>query len=157
MSADVVHHSFSLTRRLPAAPAQVFAAFADPDIKRRWFAESDSHEVESFVADLREGATERLRYRFREGTAFAGHVVANADTVLDVVPDARIVWASRMTFGEAVISAALVTAEMRAVADGTELVLTFQGAFFPGADGPQLREMGWQVLLDRLVETLAVQ
>ena len=150
MSANVIHSSFSLSRVLPASPARVFEAFADPDIKRRWFAEGDQHDVEEFATDLREGATERLRYRFRDGTPFAGQAISNADTVLNLVPEQRIVWASKMAFGEAVISAALVTAELMPHADGTELVLTFQGAFFEGADGPEIREMGWQVLLGRL-------
>jgi uncharacterized protein YndB with AHSA1/START domain len=154
MSA-IAHASFALRRVIPAPPARVFEAFADPDVKRRWFAEGDQHEVEEFASDLREGATERLRYRFREGTPFAGIAIANADTVLNIVPNERIIWASKMAFGDADISAALVTAEFLRVPAGTELVLTFQGAFFEGADGPQIREMGWQTLLDRLVSAIA--
>jgi uncharacterized protein YndB with AHSA1/START domain len=154
MSA-IAHASFALRRVIPAPPARVFEAFADPDVKRRWFAEGDQHEVEEFASDLREGATERLRYRFHEGTPFAGMAIANADTVLNIVPNERIIWASKMAFGDADISAALVTAEFLRVPAGTELVLTFQGAFFEGADGPQIREMGWQTLLDRLVSAIA--
>lgn len=154
MSANVIHSSFSISRVLPAPAARVFAAFADPDIKRRWFAEGEQHEVEEFAADLREGATERLRYRFREGTPFAGHAVTNVDTVLNVVPERRIVWASKMAFGENTISAALMTAELLPHAEGTELVLTFQGVFFEGADGPEIREMGCRVLLERLEAVL---
>ncbi|MEN3749618.1 SRPBCC domain-containing protein [Sphingomonas sp. HF-S3] len=155
MSRTVVHADFSLSRAIPAPPAQVFQAFADPDLKRRWFAEGEQHEVEEFAVDLREGATERLRYRFREGTPFAGASVVNSDVVLNIVPDERIIWASRMAFGDADISAALVTAELVAAGAGTELVLTFQGAFFEGADGPQIREQGWQVMLDRLSAVVA--
>lgn len=155
MSRTVAHASFSLNRTIPAAPAQVFQAFADPDLKRRWFAEGDQHDVEEFSADLREGSTERLRYRFREGTPFAGSSIANTDVVLNIVPDERIIWASRMAFGDADISAALVTAELVPAGGGTELVLTFQGAFFEGADGPEIREQGWNVMLDRLSAVVA--
>jgi hypothetical protein len=35
---------------------------------------------------------------------------------------------------------------------GTDLVLTHQGAFFEGADGPEMREAGWRKLLGRLTE-----
>ncbi len=150
LESTVAHASFTLQRFLPAAPARVFEAFADPDLKRRWFAESAHHDVVEFAADLREGARERLRYRFREGGPFAGMVVTNDDIVLDVVPDVRILWASKMAFGENAISAALMTAEMLPVEGGTELSLTFQGAFFEGSDGPQIREMGWKALLDKL-------
>jgi uncharacterized protein YndB with AHSA1/START domain len=154
MSA-IAHASFTISRFIPASPARVFEAFSDSDIKRRWFAEGEQHEVEEFASDLREGATERLRYRFREGTQFAGMRIANTDTVLNLVPNERIIWASKMAFGDADISAALITAELISVSAGTELVLTFQGAFFEGADGPQIREMGWQTLLDRLISTVA--
>jgi len=151
----VAHASFTLSRTIPVPPASVFEAFADPDLKRRWFAEGDQHVVEEFASDLREGATERLRYRFREESPFAGMTISNTDTVLNLVANERIVWASKMAFGDADISAALVTAELLSVEGGTELVLTFQGAFFEGADGPQIREMGWQTLIDRLVAAVA--
>jgi uncharacterized protein YndB with AHSA1/START domain len=154
MDKAVTHASFSLQRHLPVSPARVFEAFADADLKRRWFAEGDQHEVEEFSVDLREGAVERLRYRFRDGTQFAGLRIVNTDTVMSVVPDQHVVWLSKMAFNDAVISAALITAEMTSVEGGTDLTLTFQGAFFEGADGPQIREMGWQVQLDRLVVTL---
>lgn len=151
----IAHASFTVNRTIPVAPARVFEAFADPELKRRWFAEGEQHIVEEFASDLREGATERLRYRFRDDTPFAGMSVSNTDIVLDIVRDERIVWASKMSFGNSVISAALVTAELLPVGGGTELALTFQGAFFEGADGPQIREMGWQTLLDRLITAVA--
>jgi uncharacterized protein YndB with AHSA1/START domain len=153
--STVAHANFVLRRVIPVPPARVFEAFADPDTKRRWFAEGDQHDVEEFASDLREGATERLRYRFREGTQFAGMSIANADTVLNLVPNKRIIWASKMAFGDADISAALTTAEFFGVPAGTELVLTFQGAFFEGSDGPQIRELGWEALLDRLAGIVA--
>jgi uncharacterized protein YndB with AHSA1/START domain len=148
--AEVIHSTFVVERSIPAPPDRVFQAFADPDLKKRWFAEGDQHDVEEFAADFRVGGVERLRYRFREGTQFEGLTISNTDTVLDVIPDRRIVSSSRMTFGDACISAALVTTELLPTDSGTDLVLTFQGAFFEGADGPQIREMGWRALLERL-------
>lgn len=155
MAHAVTHASFSLQRQIPALPSAVFRAFSDPDLKRRWFAEGEQHEVEEFSVDLHEGAVERLRYRFRDGTQFAGLDIANTGTVMSIVPDLHIVWASKMAFSGTNISAALITAEMLPVGDGTELVLTFQGAFFEGADGPQIREMGWQVQLNQLADLFA--
>jgi len=146
----ITHSTFVLERHIPAETTKVWEAFADPDIKRRWYAEGEQHEVEEFSSDLIPGAEQRLRYRFREGTPFAGLSIHNIDTVLDLVPNERIIASSRMTFGETCISVALITTELWPVADGTHLTVTFQGAFLPGADGPQIREMGWRDLLDRL-------
>ncbi|HKF57082.1 MAG TPA: hypothetical protein VKJ45_16605 [Blastocatellia bacterium] len=33
---------------------------------------------------------------------------------------------------------------------GTDLILTHQGAFFEGADGPAMREQGWKKLMENL-------
>ncbi|HXJ21838.1 MAG TPA: hypothetical protein VMT03_16555 [Polyangia bacterium] len=33
----IVHTTFTLERTYPAAPSRVFAAFADPEVKARWF------------------------------------------------------------------------------------------------------------------------
>ena len=38
--------------------------------------------------------------------------------------------------------------------DGTRLTLTEQGAFFEGADGPDVREKGWRALLEALGKEL---
>jgi uncharacterized protein YndB with AHSA1/START domain len=149
--STVTHSTFVLERRVPAEPARVWEAFADPDLKRRWYAEGDQHDVEEYASELRPGADQRLRYRFREGTPFAGLSVTNSDTILEVVPGERIIASSKMAFSEKCISVALITTEIQRDGDGTNVVLTFQGAFLPGADGPQIREMGWNAFLDRLV------
>ena len=59
-----------------------------------------------------------------------------------------------MTIGDKRISASLATIELRASGDGTHLVFTEQGAFFEGADSPQMREGGWRDLLSKLDEEL---
>lgn len=140
---------------LPVPPGRAFQAFVDPALKRRWFAESDQHAVEEFVSDPRVGGSERLRYRFNEGSPFAGLTIANQDTILDIVPESRLIWVSKMSFGERDISVALITAELSPAGDGTELSLTFQGAFFEGADGPEIREIGWRQLLENLAGLLS--
>ena len=37
---SVTHASFTIERRFAQPPVQAFSAFADPDLKRRWFADT---------------------------------------------------------------------------------------------------------------------
>ena len=83
-------------------------------------------------------------------TPFPGVTITNHTTYQDILPNARIVFAYTMTLGEKRISASLVTVEFLSSDSGTKLAFTYQGAFFPGADGPKMREEGWNHLLDCL-------
>lgn len=152
--SSVVHSTFVMERNYPKPPDQVFSAFADAVKKRRWFAESPHQEVEEFTLDFRVGGMERTQCRFKEGTPFPGVLLTNEGTFQDIVPNQRLVTASTMTLGDKRISASLVTIEFMPGGNGTDLLFTHQGAFFEGADGPQMREAGWRSLLEKLGKEL---
>ena len=151
---SVIHSTFVIERSYPATTERVFAAFADPGKKRRWFVESDSHEVEHYELDFRVGGKERARFRFKDGTPLRGIACTNDTSYQDIVPNRRVVLASTMTVGDRCISASLVTVELLRSETGTDLICTHQGAFFEGADGPEMREAGWRKLLGQLTEEL---
>jgi uncharacterized protein YndB with AHSA1/START domain len=152
---SVIHSTFVIERSYPATPERVFGAFADPEKKRRWFVEGRAHEVEQYEMDFQIGGKERARFRFKEGTPVAGIVCTNDTCYQDIVPNRRLVFASAMSLGGHCISASLVTVELLPSEAGTDVILTHQGAFFEGADGPEMREEGWRKLLDRLNGELA--
>jgi uncharacterized protein YndB with AHSA1/START domain len=150
---SVIHNTFVIERSYPQPPERVFAAFADAAKKRRWYAEGENKEVEEFEMDFRVGGIERARYRYN-GPPLKGVVFTSEASFQAIVPNRRVVAASTMNLGEQRISAALVTFELVPTDKGTDLIFTHQGAFFEGADGPQIREAGWRKLLDRMTTEL---
>jgi len=150
---SVSHASFEIERSYPVPPARVFAAFADPVKKRRWFREEDASETFEFEMDFRVGGRERSRFRIKGGPV-DGVLCTNDTTYQDIVPDSRIVLAYTMTLGEKRFSASLATFEMLPSDTGTQFIFTEQAAFFEGADSPEMRKEGWRLLLERLASEL---
>jgi len=149
----IVHNTFVIARAYPKPVETVFAAFAEPAKKRRWYAQSK--DADTYEMDFRVGGIERAHSRMGASTPFPGATLANEGSHLDIVANARIVIASTMALDGRRFSASLATFAFAAAAKGTELVFTHQGAFFEGADGPRMREDGWRALLDRLAAELA--
>jgi uncharacterized protein YndB with AHSA1/START domain len=149
-----VHSTFVIEHNYPQPPQRVFASFAEPARKRRWYAEGD-HEIQEFEMEFRVGGSERLRYRFKEGHPIAGSEIVNESTYQDIVPEKHIVTASKMSLNGKPILVMLATLEFLSAEAGTDLILTHQGAFLDFPGGPQMIETGWRTLLDRVATELA--
>jgi uncharacterized protein YndB with AHSA1/START domain len=149
-----IHTTSVIEHNYPQPPANVYAAFAQPARKRRWYAEGD-HEIQEFEMDFRVGGTERLSYRFKSGHPIEGQQIVNQTRYQDIVPDKRIVVANVMSLNGKPILAAQVTFEFLPAGSGTDLICTSQGAFFDWPQGPMMIEAGWRALLDRVGQELA--
>jgi uncharacterized protein YndB with AHSA1/START domain len=142
---SVEHATFSVERTYDTSPARVFAAWADPAAKARWF----GRDTSEFELDFRVGGRELNR-----GSAPDGNRYTFAALYQDIVPDERIVYSYDMHLGETRISVSLATIEFKAQGSGTRLVLTEQGAFLDGHDSPAQREQGTGGLLEALGKEL---
>lgn len=142
---SVTHATFAVERTYDASPARVFAAWADPAAKARWFAGPEGWETTVFEMDFRVGGRERNR-----GGPPGGPVHTFEALYQDIVPDERIIFSYAMRLDETPISVSLATVELAPTGDGTRLVYTEQGAFLDGFDDPSPREQGMGELFDAL-------
>jgi len=149
---SVTHASFVLERTYPVPPARVFAAFADPRIKARWFGAPDEWEKGEVSMDFRVGGRE-----VSIGGPKGAPVHAFDSRYQDIVPNERIVYTYDMHLGDTRISVSLTTIEFKAAGAGTRLVFTEYGAYLDGYDDAGAREHGSGILLDQLGAELARQ
>ena len=147
---SVTHATFVLERTYPASPARVFAAWADPGVKSRWFA-ADEAPTE-FDLDFRVGGREINR-----GLGPDGRTYTYEARYQDIVPDQRIVYAYDMYLDDTRISVSLGTVQIEPAGSGTRLTYTEQGAFLDGHDTPEAREHGTRELLDAVGRVLETQ
>lgn len=150
----VVHATCVVKRSFVKPPSVIYAALSDPLKVRRWMSGGSSSELFEFRCEFVEGGTQLVKYRMGPDTPIAGAIITNEGRYQQIVADERIVTVSTMKMGERIFSASQVTFEL--VPDGgeTRLVITHQGAFFEGSDGPERREHGWNVLADNLVSVV---
>jgi uncharacterized protein YndB with AHSA1/START domain len=146
------HGTIRLERRYRAAPARVFAAWAEPQARAQWDVPGRWVIAEQ-TFDFREGGHELKRFGPK------GNPRLVADTLyLDIVPGRRIVFSYSMTSRGTPISVSLTTVEISpAPSSGggeTHLLLTEQVAFLDGNDNAANREEGLASMLDKIGETL---
>jgi len=145
------HATFVIERSYAVSPARVFAAWADPAVKARWFNGPAAWQDEGYELDFRVGGREHLR------TGMPGGKMHRFDChYQDIVPNTRIVYSYDMQIGEARISVSLATVEFEAAGAGTRMKFTEQVVFLDGYEDAGGRERGTNELLDKLSAVLGV-
>ena len=146
---SVTHNTFVIERTYDAPVARVFAAFADWEAKKLWFAGPPDWEQGEATMDFRVGGRE-----VNKGGPKGGPVHSMEARYYDIVPDQRIVYAYEMYMGDMRISVSVATFELKADGSRTRLKLTEQGAYLDGFDNGAQREAGTRELLDALGASL---
>jgi uncharacterized protein YndB with AHSA1/START domain len=152
MERTVAHSTFVIERVFDATPAQVFAAFADPAVKRRWFSGPEEWGQGPLELDFRVGGRERT-----SGGPGDGPKHLYEATYLDIVASQRIVYSYVMHLDDRKISVSLSTVELMAAGAGTRMIYTEQDAFLDGFDHPAEREHGTRELFDKMARVLQEQ
>ena len=122
----VLHDTFTISRHLEAPPAEVFAAFADDAIRRRWFRLPGSGA--SYEHDFRAGGGETGRSTFT-GLNTAPERLEYRSRYVDIVEPERIVYAYEAAVDDEPRWASLVTVRLDADTAGTRLEWTEQVTF----------------------------
>ena len=142
---SVTHADFTIERHYPYTPRQTFSAFAEPELRRQWFANPGGWDDAEWDLDFRVGGCERNAGGGREFRS----------RFHDIVADERIVFAYDLWHDGRLISVSLTTVEFVAEGEGTHLRFTEQGVFFDGEIAAAQREHGTGKLLDALDRFLA--
>lgn len=136
----VLHATFTLERRYKATPAKVFAAWADPATKARWFVGTGGeHEL-----DFRVDGIEVNRNREE------GRLLTFTSRYCDIRTDRRIVFTSTLSFDDILATVSVTSVQLEPAGTGCLLVLTQSGTYLDGHELPAWREQGTGAQLDAL-------
>ncbi len=143
-----IHDTFTLDRTYDAAPAEVWRAWTDPELRPRWFHGPEGWQVLERKLDLWVGGNERLVGRMPNGTE-----TRFVSTFHVIVPERHIVSAYDMHVGGVQLSVTLATLDLEAAGRSTRLRYTEQGVYLDGnPESPVSRKRGTSWHLDNLAK-----
>jgi len=144
------HATFVLERDYPVAVDRVWAAFADPELKEKWFG-SDEYIYVDRSDDFRVGGVTVDDGHHRDG----GPLSQFRATYTDITRNERIVYTYDMWLDGVHASTSVTTIVFAPTDAGTRLTYTEQGVHLDGVHGPGPdaaagREAGSAELLDAI-------
>ena len=142
----LVELSLTLSKRLPAPPDRVFAAWTSAESIQKWLCPYDTGKIEAEL-DLRVGGRYRIDMHGESG------VFKHTGEYREIDPPSRLVftWVSPATAG----LESVVTIELAPAGDGeTDLTLTHEG--FPDVAATDRHRGGWGSILQRLATEMTI-
>ena len=146
----IVHDTFTIERTFDTSVARLYEAFADPEIKAKWFGGGDEWTPLERSIDFRVGGREIDHGR--HASNIDSKFVA---TYHEIVPNERIVFVYDMYVNGQLLSITLATAAMSSKGKSARLAYTEQSVYFetsfaPAKDGPAGRKQGTEQIMDQL-------
>ena len=138
--------SLSIVRKLDAGPAKVWRAITEPEMLKQWMAPSDAFKIPVAETDMRVGGRYHIVMNAPDGEV---HDVSGV--YREIVPNRKLVytWAWKSTPERE----SLVTIELRAAGDGTELTLRHDQFF--DEESRDKHQHGWTGCLAQLEKFIA--
>jgi uncharacterized protein YndB with AHSA1/START domain len=143
------HATFVIERSFPTDPARVFAAWATPEAKSKWWGPEwkDGAKLEM---EFEIGGREHFDLTTPDGRTYTYDALYK-----DIVPGERIVYTYEMYINDDRMSVSVATIEFTPAGQGTELTMTEQGVFLDGHDTVAAREHGTRELIEKLAATVS--
>jgi uncharacterized protein YndB with AHSA1/START domain len=150
----IVHDTFTIERIYDTSVGRLYEAFADPELKAKWFVGPEGWTELERKTDFRVGGVDVTHGRH------VGNVESKCvATYHEIVPDQRIVFVYDMWVNGGLISVTLATAAFAAKGKSAQLAYSEQSVYFdtpfaPASKGPAGRKQGTEQLLDQLARAV---
>ncbi|QUS54679.1 SRPBCC family protein [Pseudovibrio brasiliensis] len=145
MGQTVEHDTIIIREKLEASAEEVFAAWEDPKARMVWGVPSDDEAIAFLENDFRVGGLDvhqcgqKGDLRFRVETRYQ-----------DIRRPDLLLFTERVSTGDMLLSASLITVVLKELGSATELGVTVQVTSMVGADMIEATRGGWQASLARL-------
>jgi len=138
-------------KMIPASREEVFSAWTDPKSIRQWMCPGDITEAEAQL-DVRVGGAYRIIMKGKD----KNHHHSGVYQVVDRPARLVFTWNTAGTGNQEILAAnqeTLVTVELHARGESTELVLTHER--FPTSEARDRYQGGWSTIADKLAAQFA--
>jgi uncharacterized protein YndB with AHSA1/START domain len=151
MTTTIIHDTFTLDRTYDAPVAEVWKAWTDPALRKKWFHGPDGYVESERSIDLRPGGGEVLKGHMKDGTK-----TSFVSTFHFIQAEHFIVSSYDMELNGKPLSSSLATLHLEPAGKSTRVRYTEQGAYLDGnPEAAASRKGGTSWHLDNLGKLLA--
>jgi uncharacterized protein YndB with AHSA1/START domain len=129
-----------IVKKIINAPCQkVFDAWSKPEVIEKWFYPPEIYWSAAASNEFKVGGHYKLEMLKQDGVVYS-----HTGEYKEIIPNKKIVF----TFNSNLVSNTLVTVELRAIENKTEITLTHE--LFPNEEMCARHQMGWEGCLENM-------